>query len=354
MTFLFDIKEEKKVDNTKIVLQLEKAAGSCFAKAESISDEVSGPWTRKRQAQADSNAKKKDRLYRWGRILTELATLWENNNIPALVSKIRTVSDLEFVLWNGGFPKPPDEDTPADGWYMKEYPARLKKALSLGLTCKEDSDNIVTLLGSYGEIQLTAEQEQAIKLKEELKKVHTYNIPGFFPTPDELIDVMLEHAEIEPFHYIFEPSAGIGSIVDRITKDRQDQPYPAQGIDCCELWPSLAYILMLKGYTVISNDFNSAIGPLNGYDRIIMNPPFEKGQDMEHVMICFYKFLKRGGRLVSVMSTSAITGSNKIHQQFKQFREDHRAYYIENGAAFKNAFNSTGTHSIILVVDKEK
>jgi hypothetical protein len=353
MTFLFEITEEKKVDNTKIILQLEKAAGSCFAKAEKISTEVNGPWTRKRQAQADSNAKKKDRYYKWGRILTALATMWENNNIPPLLTKIRTATDLETVFWSG-YPSPPEKDHPIDGWYRQEYPARLAKALKVGMRNKDEASEMGFTLNLLGEEKLTPEKEKAMKLREELKKVHTYNIPGFFPTPDELIDVMIEHAEIEPFHYIFEPSAGIGSIVDRITKDRQDQPYPAQGIDCCELYPSLAYILMLKGYTVISNDFNSAIGPLNGYDRIIMNPPFEKGQDMEHVMICFHKFLKRGGRLVSVMSTSAITGSNKIHQQFKQFREDHRAYYIENGAAFKNAFNSTGTHSIILVVDKEK
>lgn len=353
MTFLFDIKEEKKYNTTNIMLQLEKAAASCIVKAESINDNVSGAWTRKRQAQADSNTKKKDRLLTWSRILKNLALKWHARDVPELLINIRNTSDLEFVMWNS-FPAPPDEDTPIGGWYRAEYPERLKKALKLGMNSKEDSKLMKDMLESLGSVVITPEQEKELKLKEELKKVHTYNIPGFFPTPDELIDVMLEHAEIEPFHYILEPSAGIGSIVDRITKDRQGQPYPAQGIDCCELYPSLAYILMLKGYTVISNDFQSAIGPLNGYDRILMNPPFEKGQDMDHVMLCFYKFLKKGGRLVSVMSTSAIIGSSKRHEQFKKFREDHRAYYIENGAAFKNAFNSTGTHSIILVVDKEK
>jgi len=237
---------------------------------------------------------------------------------------------------------------------MKEYPIRLKKAISLGMNSKEDSNNMKDLLGSYGELILTPEQEQALKLKEELKKIHTFNIPGFFPTPDDLADQVIDLAEIEPIHKVFEPSAGIGSLLDRLILRIDDGYNKFQNIDCCELYPSLAYILMLKGYTVISNDFQSAIGPEKGYDRIIMNPPFEKGQDMEHVMICFHKFLKRGGRLVSIMSTSAITGSNKIHQQFRQFREDHRAYYIENGAAFKNAFNSTGTHSIIFIVDKNE
>lgn len=344
--------KDKKIDNTKIILQLEKAAGSCLSNAEKINDDVSGTWTRKRQAQADSNAKKKDRLFRWAKILNVLAEKWRNNEVPTILSKIRGVSDVEFVLWNS-YPAPPDEDTPIGGWYREEYPKRLKKALSLGMTSKEVGNNMKELLGSYGEIQLTTDQEQALKLKEELKKIHTYNIPGFFPTPDDLIDVMLEHAEIDEMHTIYEPSAGIGSIIDRLSFKR-GYPFAPFQVSCSELWPSLAYILMLKGYNVISNDFNDAIGPEKGFDRIIMNPPFKKGQDMDHVMICFYKYLKPGGRLVSIMSSGAIIGSSKRHEQFREFREKHRAYYIENGQAFKNAFNSTGVNSIILVVDKER
>lgn len=345
--------EDKKIDNTKIIRQLEKSAESCMSKAEKINDEVSGNWTNKRQCQADSNSKKKDRFIRWAKILNVLTDKWRNNDVPEILQKIRGVSDVEFILWNS-YPAPPDEDTPIGGWYREEYPARLKKALSLGMTSKEIGSNMKELLGSYGEVQLTAEQEQALKLKEELKKIHTYNIPGFFPTPDDLIDVMLEHAEIDEIHTVLEPSAGIGSIVDRIVSKRTN-PSPKMGITCCELWPSLAYILMLKGYNVASNDIYGLVKTtlFGGYQRIIMNPPFEKGQDMDHVMFCFNKHLARGGRLVSIMSTGAISGHTKKHEEFREFREKHRAYYIENGQAFKNAFNSTGVNSIILVVDKE-
>lgn len=41
-----------------------------------------------------------------------------------------------------------------------------------------------------------------------------------------------------------------------------------------------------------------------------MNPPFENLQDIDHVMHSF-KFLKEGGRLVSVMSASPFFRSDK-------------------------------------------
>ena len=53
------------------------------------------------------------------------------------------------------------------------------------------------------------------------------------------------------------------------------------------------------------------------YDSIIMNPPFTQGQDCEHVRHAF-KFLRLGGRLVSVMTPAWQTNATK---KFKAFRE---------------------------------
>lgn len=342
---LKDLKHNKKTekDSSKNIFLLKKSAESLLKQAEKLNTECAGNYTRKRQAQADSNLKKKDRLLSWRKILLRLATEWENETIPEIVRKITKVSDLEFLIWTGGFPKEPDGDS-AD-WYKKEYPGKLKKAKSLGAINKEIYGDIVCLLGEYMLEEESEPQKVARKLREMLKEVHSYNIPGFYPTPDELIDVMLEHADLSDENTLLEPSAGIGSILERVLYHGCECR-----MDCVEINPSLAEILRFKGFHVSCEDIMETKEVTGSkWDR---NPPFEKGQDIDHVMHCFNTFLKEKGKLISIMSSGAIKGTTKKHKEFHDFRKEHHAYYVENGQAFKNAFNATGVNSIILIVDK--
>jgi hypothetical protein len=48
----------------------------------------------------------------------------------------------------------------------------------------------------------------------------------------------------------------------------------------------------------------------SGYDRIIMNPPFSKGRDIQHVRHA-YELLRPGGRLVAIMGEGAFFHGNK-------------------------------------------
>lgn len=335
-----------KVDNSKIIVALNKSAESLMKQSENINTEVSGNWTHRRQSFADSAQKKKDRLIKNAIALNRLADLWNKGEVPDILKGIRTAGDFDAY-----YPRPVEL---GDGdWYREEYPQRLKKALKVGLKMLSDNDTFKEAIKELSEIVLTPEQIKAKELKEELKKVHTFNIPGFFPTPDELIDVMLDYADIGEADTIFEPSAGIGSIIDRMLF-RRGYPFSPFQVSCSELNHSLAHILMLKGYNVISNDFHDAIGLENGFDRIIMNPPFEKGQDMEHVMECWSKFLKDGGKLVSIMSNSVKSHTGSKYVQFREWVELHNGYFIDNGQAFKNAFNSTGVHTSILILEKHE
>lgn len=130
-------------------------------------------------------------------------------------------------------------------------------------------------------------------------------IPGYFPTPAPIARQMVEAAEIGDSLYILEPSAGSGAIVDAIREVTDVVP------DCIEVNHTLCELLTLKGYKVTRGDFldlavTSVDGTRDGYrsmcwDRIVMNPPFERGQDIEHVMHA-YKLLAPGGRLVALMS----------------------------------------------------
>jgi hypothetical protein len=335
-------------DRNKAIWSLEKAAKSLEKKAESINTEVSGNWTNRRQRFADSAAKKKDKLILWSKMLIRLAELWRANDVPTILLKIRNASDIDFVLYNS-YPNPPDDDTPIGGWYREEYPKRLKKALSLGMRNKDESQVMKKELENLVIVKLTPEEEKTKLLQEKLKEVHTYNIPGFFPTPDDLIDKMLEFADIQEEDHILEPEAGIGNIPDRIRLKGFTNP-----ITCIELSPSLHEILELKGYNAFCRDaIERGFMDNTQFEKIIMNPPFEKGQDIDHVMFCFETYLKPGGRLVAIMSSGSLTGSTKKHLEFNEFRFNNDASFINNGQAFKNAFNSTGISSIILVVEKQ-
>lgn len=120
--------------------------------------------------------------------------------------------------------------------------------------------------------------EEALK-RAERDIARTSNIPGFFPTPEDLVDRMIREASIDIGMRVLEPSAGIGSIADRI---RNIGIEPEVG----EYNSTLSEHLQKKGYKIVSTDFMD-LSKSEKYDRIIMNPPFENLQDVDHVMKAF-------------------------------------------------------------------
>jgi hypothetical protein len=132
---------------------------------------------------------------------------------------------------------------------------------------------------------------------------------------------MIDYADLNDDQYILEPSAGIGSILDRI----RYHGYQCK-IDAVELRPALTEIIKMKGYNTSCEDIlDTTQIHGRGWDRILM---------------------------VAIMSSGSISGTSMKCKDFKAFREKHHAFYIDNGQAFKNAFNSTGVSSVILVIDK--
>lgn len=326
-----------------VISLLKKASISCSNQAQQISTEVNGNWTHRRQSFADSAARKKDVLLNRARILNCLANQWEDGTLDKCLFKIRSKSDIDFVFYTG-LMNPP---TPEHGqWYHDEYPAKKKKADSLGITSKEVEEKMRKLLKFISADEANADNERAKLLREKLKAIHTYDIPGFFPTPDDLIDKMIDYAQLEDGLTLLEPSAGVGSILDRIVY----HGFKLR-MDAVEHWPSLEEILRLKGYNSSCEDIlatKTIQG--NGWDRILMNPPFEKGQDLVHVRHCFDTYLKPGGILVSIMSAGVMT--NQKQQDFRDWVMEYGGHFYINGQEFKKAFNPTGVATVTLVMQK--
>jgi len=165
---------------------------------------------------------------------------------------------------------------------------------------------------------------------------------GFFPTPPAIVEQLLDLADVKPGMVVLEPSAGRGAIAG---------PIAARGavVDCAELLPDNAAVIEAAGYaqTLAVGDFLSlAFGA--EYDRVVMNPPFARQADIDHVnhaLAC----LKPGGLLVSVMSASVTFRANTKASGFRARVEDRGGQFIPlPEGAFKAS--GTGVNTVIAVI----
>lgn len=137
-------------------------------------------------------------------------------------------------------------------------------------------------------------------------------LPGFFPTPKPLAERMADLADIRAGQRVLEPSAGTGRLADAAK---------AKGatVDTVETASTLRDVLAKKGHNLIADDF-TAMEAKPQYDRILMNPPFEKGQDIAHVQRA-YEMLKPGGKMVAIMGEGAFYRGDKQATEFRTWLE---------------------------------
>lgn len=179
---------------------------------------------------------------------------------------------------------------------------------------------------------------------------------GYFPTPSEIIYKMIELADMEQQHFILEPSAGQGHIADRICSKLHIRP---DYIYVCELLPENRAILKDKGYYV-RGDFiefahkRGVEGSGWTFDRIVMNPPFERQADIEHVTAAF-NLLAPNGILVAIMSAGVTFRENKKTVEFREkILEPHCTHFehLPDGT-FKESGTMVNTIMIRLNKDTE-
>ena len=117
----------------------------------------------------------------------------------------------------------------------------------------------------------------------------------FYPTPDDVAELAITLAEIQPQHTCLEPSAGTGALAKRMA----DNP-----LLCVEQAKLFCDILEAQGLRVSHGDFIAfAENTANRFDRIVMNPPFADGRAVEHVTAAA-GLIAAGGRLVAILPAS--------------------------------------------------
>jgi phospholipid N-methyltransferase len=152
--------------------------------------------------------------------------------------------------------------------------------------------------------------EDFAALKTALKAgVQVVVAPQLFPTPPALAARMVELAGIEPGDRVLEPSAGTGNILRAIVDAEVSRKAggPAPHVVAIEINQALADALPKHlASDVVCDDFLKVMSehPVcpdteNGFDRVIMNPPFGQAQDIAHIKHALI-FLRPGGCLVGI------------------------------------------------------
>lgn len=157
---------------------------------------------------------------------------------------------------------------------------------------------------------------------ENTKKLYQY-----FPTPRHLAEQLCDMAELTVFSHTLEPECGGGDLAD-VIYERGSKVF---GV---ELNKDMDKYLNGKPYpTVTGVDFLKFANEVkegkirNDCDRVVMNPPFAKQQDIDHVYAA-WSILKKG-ILVSIMSPSPFFRTDRKSTEFREFLKEVNAEIID-------------------------
>lgn len=147
---------------------------------------------------------------------------------------------------------------------------------------------------------------------------------------------------------VIEPSAGDGALADIAVREGAD-------VTVIENHRPNVLSLQGKGYEVIDRDFLTVTPEEVGlFDVVLANPPFSGGQDIAHIKH-MWGFLKPGGVLSTIASTTWLDGTTAKAMQFRQFLADNDAAMSTiDAGAFKSSGTSVSTVHILVVKQEDQ
>jgi hypothetical protein len=169
---------------------------------------------------------------------------------------------------------------------------------------------------------------------------------GFFESPSPVAERLVRVAGIQPGHRVLEPSAGRGALLRALAAQISIRKID---LTIIELEPDNCKALIGAGWEdrLIETDFLLYVGKT--FDRVVMNPPFTRQADVDHVMHA-YRLLAHGGRLVSVMSAGITYRRNRKTDSLRGLIKQHGA--IENLP--EHTFRESGTDVCTVIVTLDK
>lgn len=303
-------------------------------------DALSGNYltnTWKRQREQQERDRKKEMYHSQIQVLQFLKQKSETDTLTLLEQNLTVAAFYEDMRCFSASKKYCKDNLYCKFQYPKPDDVRTKRLQKAGIT---DTDELAAAVECFDTLLQSAvipPDPNAIRLRDMLYRAKMYQKGDIQFTPPELAKELVALAGVRKDSRVLEPEAGIGNIADA-AKEVTDH------VDCIERMTDFCEILKLKKHNVIGNDLLTAeTAPI--YDAVVMNPPFS--EECEHIKRAF-DFLRPGGSLVAVCSSSIQWKSTRKYEQFRDWLSEHTHSIDECGAKFE----MTGVHTVVLVVDK--
>lgn len=303
-------------------------------------DALSGNYltnTWKRQREQQERDRKKEMYHSQIQVLQFLKQKSETDTLTLLEQNLTVAAFYEDMRCFSASKKYCKDNPYCKFQYPKPDDVRTKRLQKAGIT---DTDELAAAVECFDTLLQSAvipPDPNAIRLRDMLYRAKMYQKGDIQFTPPELAKELVALAGVRKDSRVLEPEAGIGNIADA-AKEVTDH------VDCIERMTDFCEILKLKKHNVIGNDLLTAeTAPI--YDAVVMNPPFS--EECEHIKRAF-EFLRPGGSLVAVCSSSIQWKSTRKYEQFRDWLSEHTHSIDECGAKFE----MTGVHTVVLVVDK--
>lgn len=296
---------------------------------------LTNTWKRRREQQ--ERDRKKEMYHSQIQVLQFLKQKSETDTLTLLEQNLTVAAFYEDMRCFSASKKYCKDNPYCKFQYPKPDDVRTKRLQKAGIT---DTDELAAAVECFDTLLQSAvipPDPNAIRLRDMLYRAKMYQKGDIQFTPPELAKELVALAGVRKDSRVLEPEAGIGNIADA-AKEVTDH------VDCIERMTDFCEILKLKKHNVIGNDLLTAeTAPI--YDAVVMNPPFS--EECEHIKRAF-DFLRPGGSLVAVCSSSIQWKSTRKYEQFRDWLSEHTHSIDECGAKFE----MTGVHTVVLVVDK--
>ena len=303
-------------------------------------DALSGNYltnTWKRQREQQERDRKKEMYHSQIQVLQFLKQKSETDTLTLLEQNLTVAAFYEDMRCFSASKKYCKDNPYCKFQYPKPDDVRTKRLQKAGIT---DTDELAAAVECFDTLLQSAvipPDPNAIRLRDMLYRAKMYQKGDIQFTPPELAKELVALAGVRKDSRVLEPEAGIGNIADA-AKEVTDH------VDCIERMTDFCEILKLKKHNVIANDLLTAeTAPI--YDSVVMNPPFS--EECEHIKRAF-DFVRPGGSLVAVCSSSIQWKSTRKYEQFRDWLSEHTHSINECGAKFE----MTGVHTVVLVMDK--
>ena len=183
-----------------------------------------------------------------------------------------------------------------------------------------------------------------------------YENADFYPTPETLAARMVDMIDTKRVHFVLEPSAGKGDLVDKLKNKMSYYGYSnitgKHGrdveIDCIEKDCNLQNLLKGAGKRLVFDDFLK-FETFKKYDLILMNPPFSEGD--KHLLKAL-EMMKNGGQVVCLLNAETLKNpySNSRKELLQKLEQlDAEIKYLEG--AFTEAERQTTVEVALIYVD---